>query len=335
MGTSTPGGVGRTRSVIETWWAESVEWVLLTGDRRLVALGIVAILGAFVAVLEGLGAIPVTDMETITLVYNGLIVANVTLITVIVSINQLLLTRELQAPGELQSQIEDVVDYRSDVEEATDEIAPVRPLGFLRLLVEATRREAQRLGGYARNGVVSAGGEEIDDVVTTLTEQMDEIDALLTESDTGTFSVLSVMLETNYALQINRLRRLRAEYESAFGDAVHDSIDDLIDRLREIDIARQYFKSIYLQQELSALSRGLLYAGIPAEAVTIATLLVLPSSASGPEPVIDLGLLLPVTIAVGLLPLAILGSFILRTATVTRLTAATLPFTTPEQERWL
>ena len=61
---------------------------------------------------------------------------------------------------------------------------------------------------------------------------------------------------------------------------------------------------------------------------------MLPDSATGPMPPIDLAVLVPVTLAVGLLPLAILGSFILRTATVTRLTAATLPFTTPEQERW-
>lgn len=93
-------------------------------------------------------------------------------------------------PGELETQIEDVIEYREEVEDTTGKIAPVAPLGFRRYLVEATREEAQRLSGFARDGVVISGHEDIKEVVTTLTDQM-EIDTLLTESDTDTFSVLS------------------------------------------------------------------------------------------------------------------------------------------------
>ena len=327
--------IGRARTTVERALSRGLEWTLLTGNRVLVALGILVFFGVVFATLAAADVVRLTDGQTLSQVYHGLTLANITLITVIVSINQLLLARELQDPGDLQSQIEDVVDYRSEVEEATNEIAPVQPLGFLRLLVEATRREAQRLGGYTRGASDSRAHEEIDDVVTTLTEQMDQIDALLTESQTSTFSVVSTMLETNYALQINRLRRLRAEYEDELEDAVYESIEDLIDRLQEIDVARQYFKSIYLQQELAALSRWLLYAGLPAIAVTIASLLSLPEAAANSGLPIGARVLVPATIAVGLAPLAILGAYILRTATVTKLTAATLPFTTPEQERLL
>lgn len=162
---------------------------------------------------------------------------------------------------------------------------------------------------------------------------MDQIDARIGESETGTFSVLALILETNYTEQINQLRTIRINYEDAFSDEVHESIDDLIDRLKEIDIVRQYFKSIFLQQELSTLSRRLLVAGLPAVAVAIASLLVLTVPAENPITAVDLHLLLPVSLTIGLLPLAILCSFFLRTATVTRLTAAMLPFSTPEQER--
>lgn len=314
-------------------YRRGTEWILLTGDRTIVGFGIAGALGAFFAVLVGLGGVPLLDTQALFYAYSGLIAGNLTLVTVVVSVNQLLLSRELQTPGELQSQIENVVEYRTDVEEATGEVAPVKPLGFLRLLVEATREESQRLGGFAKDGVITSGHEEIEEVVTTITDQMDEIDSLLTDSDADTFSVLSVMLETNYAPQINRLRTIRAEHEADLADVVHEAIDDLIDRLRDVDVARQYFKSIYLQQELASLSRLLLYAGLPAVAVAIAALLVLTVPPSTPEFVIDLRILLPVTLTIGLAPLAILCSFILRTATVTNLTAATLPFTTPEQER--
>ena len=98
-------------------------------------------------------------------------------------------------------------------------------------------------------------------------------------------------------------------------------------------MARQYFRSIYLQQELSSLSRVLFYAGLPAEAATIAVFLLLTAPASEPNVVIALEVLLPVTLMIALLSLTVLCSFFLRTATVTQYTATTLPFTTPEQER--
>lgn len=316
-------------------WSTVVEWVLLTGNRTLVAIGIAGLFAAFFLVLEAVGAFPLSDLQIVSRLYQALIVGNITLVTVIVSINQLLLTRELQAPGELQTQMADVVDYRRAVEDAAGEIAPVQPLGFLRLLLDATRQEARRLREFATEGVVTEGHAEIETIVATLTSQLDEIDTLLSESDTSTFSVLSVLLETNYAIQIHRLRQLKADHETAFSDAVHESIDELVDRLHEIDIARQYFKAIYLEQELSALSRGLLYAGLPAEAVTIAALLAITVPSGDAVPIVPLRVLVPVTVPIALLPLSILASVILRTATVTRLTAATLPFTTPEQEQWL
>lgn len=141
------------------------------------------------------------------------------------------------------------------------------------------------------------------------------------------------MLETNYARQINRLRTIQVEHEANIADTAHKSIRDLIDWLQEIDVARKYFRSIYLQQELSSLSRVLLFTGLPAEVVAIATLLVLTVSPSDPTLMILLQVLVPVTTMIGIVPLAILCSFFLRTATVMKRAAATLPFTTPEQDR--
>ena len=53
----------------------------------------------------------------------------------------------------------------------------------------------------------------------------------------------------------------------------------------------------------------------------------------GTDIVPGLAAFLPVTLTIGTLPLGVLCSYSLRMATVTNLTAATLPFTTPKQER--
>ncbi|MFC7222679.1 hypothetical protein ACFQKF_05940 [Halalkalicoccus sp. GCM10025322] len=316
-----------------SWRRRISEWLLLSGDRALVALVITSLFFGFFSSLSILNVVPLLDLQALFYVYSGLITGNFTLITVVVSINQLLLSRELQTPGELRTQIENVIEYRRDVEGAADEIVPVQPLGFLRLLVEATREQAQRLGEFSRNDAVQAGGDELASEATRLTEQMDQIDTLLRESETGTINVLLTLLRTNYAQEINRLRMTKERFEEDLSPPIHDSIDEVIDRLQEIDVARQYFKAIYFQQELASLSRILLYVGLPAVAIATATLLVLTLPASEPEAIRHVDVLLPVSLAVGFLPLSILCSYILRTATVTNLTAATLPFTTPEQEQ--
>lgn len=333
---TTAGRLSRSdeeRSVVERHWQGFRDSVLLGANRSLVAAGIAVVFASFFTVIISLPIVPLADLQALFYAYSALTTGNLTLITVIVSLNQLLLSRELQTPDEVRDQIESVLDYRTNIEDATDRVAPVKPLGFLRLLVEATRQEAQRLGGLAKDDVVQSGHDEIEDVVTDLTAEMDRIDELLLESDAGTFSVLSLMLVSNYAEHINDLRTVHKTYGDDFADEVHDSIEKLVERLQEIDIARQYFKSIYMQQELASLSRVLLYAGLPAVAIGMVSILVLTVPASNPARVPYLPVVLPISLTVGLLPLSILASFFLRTATVTRLTAATLPFTTPEQEQ--
>ena len=320
-------------SAVRRYWETAIDWFLLTGHRSRIAALLVATFAVLLVAFLNTLLVPLANTQALFYIYSGLVTGNITLITVVVSINQLLLGRELQTPGELRSQLDNVVDYRSNVESAAGRVPPVKPLGFLRLLVESTRQEAQRLGGFARDGTVREAADDIDDVVTQLTEQLDHVDALLVESETDTFSVLSTMLTTNYAEQINQLRTIQHDHGDALPNEINDCVDDLIDRLQDIDIARQYFKSIYLEQELSTLSRMLLLVGLPAVAVAVAGLLTLTVSSSNPSAAVDLILLLTVTLSLGVVPLAILASFILRTATVTRLTAATLPFTTPEQER--
>lgn len=307
-------------------------WLLLDGNRLVVAGCALAVVTATVAVAERAGWVPLANVPPVYYVFSGFVTGNLTLITVVVSINQLLLSREFKSPGELEGQIENVVEYREAVEDHAGEVAPVEPLGFLELLFENTRREARRIGDAAFGTVGEEVREEIDDVVAELLADVDEVMALLDASDAGTFEVLSATLETNYAREINRIQRVTATHGDDLPTSVADPLDRLVTHLRNVDVARQYFKSLFLQQELSSLSRVLLYAGLPAETYSVLVLLGLTAGTEsgllGPTPLVVI-----VGVAVGFLPLCLLFSYILRVATVTRRTVATIPFTTPEQEQ--
>lgn len=283
----------------------------------------------FFAVLERSGFVPLQRSQPLYYAFSALISGNLTLITVVVSINQLLLSQELSTPGKLESQIEGggrgMIDYRQDVEDAAGRIAPVEPLDFLQLLIENTRQESQRIGGMSFRNADEDAYMAINDVISDLTSHMDAVDGLLQESSTSSFEVLSVTLTTNYA------RQIRHGLEDELSEEVMTSLDNLIARLQQIDIARQYFKSIYFQEELSTLSRRLFYVGIPAEAVAIVMLLGMTSSMSAPQAWIVT--VLPVALSICLLPLTLLFAYIIRIVAVTERTAATIPFTTARQER--
>jgi hypothetical protein len=308
------------------------EWFLLDGNRLVVA-GL--LLGATVGILvaaELLGLIPMARQRPVFSVMGSLISGNLTLVTVVVSINQLLLSRELSSPGELRSQIDEVIEYREEVEAHAGDIAPVKPLGFLELLFANTRQETERIDGMTFGAVSEEVRTEVDDTVEALTDHVDHVEDILDKSDPDTFRVLSVTLTTNYAQQINRIRRIRAAYGDELPETVMDALDNLIERLQKVDVARQYFKSLYLQEELSSLSRVLLYAGFPAEVALVLALLGF-TAAEGTALTTHSNVLMPVVLGIAFLPLALLLAFIVRIATVTERTAATIPFTTPKQEQ--
>lgn len=304
-------------------------WVLLDGPRTVVA-GMTAALVLAVATLFSVSTlVPFGNVQPVLYLFSSLLGGNLTVITVVVSINQLLLSQELSTPGKLRSQMEGVIEYRRDAESGTGEVAPVQPQGFLRFLYEGMDDQARRLGEYDATGLDPDVGDQLEDIVTDLTERAETVDRLLEESGTSTFEVLSAALTTDYAMEIMELRQVESAADDLDED-VTESIEDLVDRLENIDIARQYFKAVYLKEELAVLSRNLFYVGIPSLVAVGIGLLVLTASNGASIPRSQLTLLVPVLFTVGLLPLCFLFAFVLRIATVTERTAAKIPFTTPE-----
>mgnify|MGYP006270752617 FL=1 len=308
-------------------------WVFLVGSRPI--LGICLFVG-FLFVFYGLwaaGLVRFTNQTAILYILSSLVGGNLTLVTLVISINQVIISRQLGSPGELREDIEKVNEYRRQaIDPDRTEVVPVTPSDFLKLLLESIRRDLQRLGGLT----ASAGDEQLradtDDIVTNLTEHVDRVDRLIEGNGAGTFDTLSALLTTNYADRIYQIRRLRSRHREALSESATDLTDDIVSKLQEIDVARQYFKTLYIQTELAYISRVLLYAGVIAEVVLISSLLVL-SSAGETAAVRALpSASVPAIAAVGLLPLAVLFSYALRLAVVTQRTIAITPFTTPEQE---
>ena len=116
---------------------------------------------------------PLGQASPLFYVFGGLIGGNLTLITVVISINQLVLSRELGAPGKIQQQMKDMNEYRDEIAEATNrEILPYLPPAFLELLLKTTRQRAQ-----ARPETVAQTDQQIQTevpaLVTAITDHAD------------------------------------------------------------------------------------------------------------------------------------------------------------------
>ncbi|WP_249038868.1 hypothetical protein [Haloterrigena salifodinae] len=117
------------------------QWILLDGNRFLLAAVLAAAFALALLSLTISNLAPLADPQSLFDAFSGLISGNFTLITVVVSINQLLLSRELKSPGELESEIEETADYREVVESVTNRPVPAEPR---RRAVRRDRRHDRR-----------------------------------------------------------------------------------------------------------------------------------------------------------------------------------------------
>lgn len=313
--------------------SEPHKWFVLVGDR-LVLAGLLTLLFALgVLFVEIAGIVAVRDTTEMLYLFQALVGGNLTLVTIVLSINQLVLSREFKTPGELRDQIENVIAFRSHVEEATgNSTVPVTPADFLYTLLDGVQDKSYRLKEAAKEQNHPQLSSDIKTLVSTLSSHTDEIISVLDFSQNGIFSALAVTLETNYSEQLNEAYRLRTEYETELTPEMQDALDDLTDTLKQVDIARQYFKSIYIQSELARLSRILLYVGVPAIGSALLMLFVYTGATDPPVATGYLEVVAPIVVILGFAPLAILFSFLLRVAMVAQRTVAITPFTTPSQE---
>ncbi len=163
----------------------------------------------------------------------------------------------------------------------------------------------------------------------------DSVTAQLEDGTFGEFDVVKAALDYNYSWKLYAGRRIREAYADELTDEIDDSLAELVETLELFGLAREHFKTLYFQWELSDLSRTLLYVAIPALTVAITSLLFLDVQdfVGVTAGVPDVLWLLAVTTTASLLPFTVLISYILRIVTITKRTLAIGPFILRETDR--
>lgn len=304
-------------------------WLLLDVDRTALTVGLLAV--AFVvfltfdmqAVLDpGDGATPLLWL------FSALAGGNFTVVSIVITINQLVLTRELRSPRELFSEFDAVEDYRTAVREETkSDVVPEQPHDFLQVLTDTTRTHARELDELAESAP-SPVADEASDLRTDVLDDLAPVADELEQTDESMLPALLAILNADFSSSLVHSRWIRETYPEDVSDELDAKLQELETDLEYLDVARQYLKTIWIQEDLAALSRRIAYLGFVAVVVSLA-FIAYAAFLQGDPPVVGTAVVLPAAIAIGLAPFALLVAHVLRVATVAEHTVAITPFHSP------
>ena len=302
-------------------------YLLLDADRRLVAAGILGFVfvGLLVcaAVLPG-GEAALRSGDPIETAFQAFVGATITGVTVVLSLNQLVLSQELGAAGDQRERMAGAMSFREDVAELVGETPPAEPSAFLRAMIEETADRAEAVRE-------TDPGDDLEVVLDGTVENAEAVADRLEGAAFGEFEVVRSALDFDYSWKLYAAKRA-LESASAETEA---PLEAFVESLRLFGPAREHFKTLYFQAELIELSRRVSYAAVPSLVVSVAVLFFFDIEAhAGSLLGADLGVVLvSAAVAAAIAPFAVLLAYVLRIATVAGRTLSIGPFILRETDR--
>lgn len=307
---------------------DPLEWVVLTGDRRLVSpLGLLPLVATF-ALAVASGLVPLREGTPVLFLLFALISANFTLIAIVTSLSQFVLGRRLESPGEIRGQMHEALAYREDVGETIGRsLMPVEPAAFYLLLYRNVRAELGELESVSGEGRTARAREELEGLVSELRTHTDYVIDLLGRPESELKHALFTSLTADYEDAVHRTWYLRTEHAEEFTEEAVDPLDRLTETLEHVEVASRMFRTVFIESEVAELSRYLLYVGLPVQLAAVVVMLLY--TAPGPEPPLAPGVLyvlVPGVLTAGFAPFLVLTSYVVRLTVVARRTTDTFPF---------
>lgn len=307
-------------------------WLFLDGNRLLIAALASVSVFAVVRVAVAAGVLAVGPSGNVPTVFGSGITAGVfTLVTLTLTVNQLVSSQVFGKPNSLRQRYEKGAQLRDRVATLSDRSAtPVDTADFVAVVGEALDDRADSLGD-ARRGTASAGAEESDlaGLANDLDDFADEITRV--SGEMKPVEAISATAGSDYARLRRHVRAARADAE--LSDPVADDLDAVEELLGHLSVARQYFKTLTLHQELAKLSREIIYLSVPCLLVAVAVPMLYRSNGATLSAA-ALPWAISAAVAVVLAPLVLLVVRLLRVSTVMRYTISAAPFAPPEDWPW-
>lgn len=308
------------------------QWLFVAGDRRVVTASLLAFVYLALVGLWLLNPVEmqslITETNTVQQLLNTLLGGAILLISIVVSINSLVVSQELTPIGSQHERVVESWDFREQAAEAVgSEVSPAAPGKFLVTILEAVEREIAELDAASRD-LDAEPREQVEEFVTDTRQGLEATRDVLSDENSATVDVTLFGPAYDLAEYIDVARTIRVEHEEAFTDRAADAIDGIISALQYFTTAREYFKTVFYKREFSYLSRDLLYAGLPAILVISYVVLALDAEALAGTllGISRLYLFFSVAYVIALAPFLVLTSYVLRAAVIEEHTITTGAF---------
>lgn len=310
---------------------ELVLWLLVDVPRWITIVGLAATVYLTTMVVGVFGPVSVDQYlisgTPISDAYIELQPGLITAITIVLAINQLVLSPEFGRLGRQRNRLNDVLSHRHDVEETADVIgSPTDPSGFLRTIVDAVREHAHELeSGTAQDSEV---GRRVRELFDGMDDDLSPVGDGLERRPFGSIEMLGAAMHLETAPYIHELHEFKRMYrESLSGDQLR-TLDDLEEALEDYIIAREYFRTLYLQVQFIKFSKAMLLTGLPALVVAhYAIGLIGPEAMTGSTlGVRNLLWFESGTFAVAMLPVVVIVSYVARIVTLGETSIFISPF---------
>ena len=333
---SQPGDTMVERSEDPTWKL----WLLLNANRWAVTVVLMAAVFVALVIVSVVSPASLRELmavgEPVRTTFQALTTALITGVTLVVTINQLVLSQELGAVDDQRERLSGSMEFRDDVEGVIDgPIAPPEPAAFLQAIVDATGDHALEFREAVGESRDQELRERVDDFVENLTSHANTVCSELEDAQFGTYEVIEPALDYNYSWKIFRARRIEKAHADGFSEEARETFDNLLESLEMFGLAREHFKTLYFQWELINLSRAMMYVAVPALVVTTSMILffdaeVVTGTTLGVD---DLVWVVAAAVTIAVAPFLLLIAFVLRIATIAKRTLAIGPFILRESSR--
>jgi hypothetical protein len=314
--------------------------LLIHTNRWLLVAVVLGVVFCLLVVSSQLGLAPLRQIaatETgLRWLFSPFIGAIITGTSIVVTINQLVLSQELGAVGDQRDRMQEAMEFQTNVESKLGiGVSEPEPAAFLDELVSGIEDRANRLTEAVAADHDADRAEMIDTFVDDVTRNANSVRNDLDGAQFGTFDVMAAALNFNYSWKIYAARRIRHQHGESLSTDAEEALDELLSLLKFFGEAREHFKTLYFQWELINLSRALLYIAVPALTVIGVFLMYVDATTLyGTTLGVDnLVWLTSAGFALGLAPFVVFIVFILRIATVAKHTLAMGPFILRETVR--
>lgn len=247
---------------------ERLFWLLLDANRWGLVVGLALVVFGSFLLFGSLKQLPLQQMMTssdmVETVFSGLVGAIITSTTLVVSINQLVLSQEIGSLGTQRERMDTTMDFYQNTDDLFGSVTPADPATLITKVIETSERRANALRDAVADNDDGALRRRVDTYVADLEDNAETVYDDLEEADFGTFTVVSPALDFNYAKKMYDIRRLGERHEDALDEGERTAFREMLEAVTMFGPVREYVKVLYIQWALVKLSRAILYASIPA-----------------------------------------------------------------------